>query len=609
LDTSLDARRAEVRAALSRGEPFEAFDLADHALADFPDDPVLCWVAALSLARAGATKQARARYDAFHLADLANTTADSALRIDIEALDARIAKDEAFAASGAERLRLTKDAAARYETIFRRTRNYYPGVNAATLSLLAGDPNRAEELAKEVLAACSATISHSDSEAYFVAVTEAEAALILGDPDSARASLAKAARAGNGDLAAFASTRRQLKMVCAARAIAPDVLAQLSTPTVIHYTGHLPGPRFPKPEETRVRHEIAEALERRKVGIGYGSLAAGADILFVEELLNRGAEANVTLPFNVEEFKQISVACGGDEWLARFDKCLAAAKTVTYATADEYLQDDSLFTYASTLAMGLALLRASFLDTEVGQIGVWDGAPTRSAAAVGTAADVEFWRSRGLWREIIDPHASDPGRKHHPVASSLRSSHRGGRIVRAMLFGDVKGFSKLREAQLPIFAREILGRFARVLDSYGRKILVRNTWGDGLYVVTADVETAANCSIDLQEEMATLVPEEHGLPRFMGLRLGGHLGPVFSVRDPVLKRWSYMGAHVSRTARIEPITPEGAVYVTEAFAAAIATDPSRGFVCEYVGQVPTAKEYGTMRMYSLRRLKQPQLRI
>lgn len=603
MDTSLDARRAEVRAAVARGELFEAFDLAEHALADFPDDPVLCWVAALSLARAGATKQARARYEAFHLADLAATASDAALRIDIESLDARIAKDEAFAADGAARVTLTKDAAARYEAIFRRSRNYYPGVNAATLSLLAGDTSRAEALAKEVLAACSATICSSDSEAYFVAVTEAEAALILGDPASASRSLSKAALARNGDLSAFATTRRQLKMVCAARAIPLDV-AQLQTPTVVHYTGHLPGSRFPKPEEGRVRLEIAEVLERRKVGIGYGSLAAGADILFAEELLNRGAEVNVTMPFNIDEFKQISVACGGDEWLPRFDKCLAAAKTVTYATVDEYLQDDSLFAYASTLAMGLALLRASFLDADVGQIGVWDGAPSRGATTVGTAGDVEFWRSRGLWREIIDPHASHPGRKHRSAAPSPKPPRRSDRrTIRAMLFGDIKGFSQLREAQLPIFAREVLGRFARVLDRYGSKILFRNTWGDGLYAVASDVETAALCAIDLQEEMATLVPEEHGLPQFMGLRLGGHLGPVFAMRDPVLKRRSYMGAHVSRTARIEPITPEGSVYVTEAFAAAIATDPSRRFACEYVGQVPTAKHYGTMRMYSLRRLR------
>ena len=60
-----------------------------------------------------------------------------------------------------------------------------------------------------------------------------------------------------------------------------------------------------------------------------------------------------------------------------------------------------------------------------------------------------------------------------------------------------------------------------------------------------------------------------GLPPTLGLRLGGHFGPVFPVYDPVLKQMAYMGRHVSRTARIEPVTPEGMVYVTDACAAAL----------------------------------------
>ena len=170
-----------------------------------------------------------------------------------------------------------------------------------------------------------------------------------------------------------------------------------------------------------------------------------------------------------------------------------------------------------------------------------------------------------------------------------------------MLFGDVKWFSKLSEAQRPVFVREVLGLFARVLDRHRRRILFRNTWGDGLYIVTADVETAANCAIELQEEMESLDFKRIELPDFLELRLGAHVGPVYRLRDPVLKRMCFTGAHVCRTARIEPITPEGAVYVTEAFAAALTTTLDVQFTCEYVGQVPAAKNYGIMRMYSLRR--------
>jgi class 3 adenylate cyclase len=64
---------------------------------------------------------------------------------------------------------------------------------------------------------------------------------------------------------------------------------------------------------------------------------------------------------------------------------------------------------------------------------------------------------------------------------------------------------------------------------------------------------------------------------------------------------AFMGSHVSRTARIEPVTPEGMVYVTDAFAAALAAARKPRFICNYMGAVPTAKNYGSMRMVALSR--------
>jgi hypothetical protein len=62
-----------------------------------------------------------------------------------------------------------------------------------------------------------------------------------------------------------------------------------------------------------------------------------------------------------------------------------------------------------------------------------------------------------------------------------------------------------------------------------------------------------------------------------------------------------MGSHVSRTARIEPVTPPASAYVTEPFAAALMLDGGEEFACDYVGHMPAAKDYGRLRMYRLRR--------
>ena len=47
------------------------------------------------------------------------------------------------------------------------------------------------------------------------------------------------------------------------------------------------------------------------------------------------------------------------------------------------------------------------------------------------------------------------------------------------------------------------------------------------------------------------------------------------------------------------MTPVGTVYATDAFAAALALRQSQ-YRCDYVGHMPTAKDYGRFRMYSLR---------
>jgi class 3 adenylate cyclase len=140
-----------------------------------------------------------------------------------------------------------------------------------------------------------------------------------------------------------------------------------------------------------------------------------------------------------------------------------------------------------------------------------------------------------------------------------------------------------------------------VLERHGEDVWYRNTFGDALYVVLANVAAAASCAVELQEAIAGLDLDARGLPEHLALRLGGHVGPVFRTYDPVLGNRAFMGSHVSRTARVEPVTPPGIVYVTEPFAAALMLGDHREFACDYVGHMPAAKDYGSLRMYRLRR--------
>lgn len=77
-----------------------------------------------------------------------------------------------------------------------------------------------------------------------------------------------------------------------------------------------------------------------------------------------------------------------------------------------------------------------------------------------------------------------------------------------------------------------------------------------------------------------------------------HMHPSHTVLNAI----NYTGVHTSRAARIEPITPPGSVYVSQAFAAIAETlrSAKSRIQCQYVGNVPLAKAYGLQPVYHLR---------
>jgi hypothetical protein len=72
---------------------------------------------------------------------------------------------------------------------------------------------------------------------------------------------------------------------------------------------------------------------------------------------------------------------------------------------------------------------------------------------------------------------------------------------------------------------------------------------------------------------------------------------VFGLEDPVTGQKTFTGSHVSRCARIEPITPPGQVYASQGFAALAAGQKVSEFICQFVKQAEWAKSYGTFPTY------------
>ncbi len=412
-----------LRDLVARGEFLLAYDEAQQDLAARPDDIEIAYLAVLALARSGATDRAEDQFLGLGLDRGAQRGATGRLAEDIDALFARIAKDRALSPRGEDRTSLATIAAERYQHAFERHGGSYPGINAATMWLVAGELTRARQLAGH-----AGELAAGDD--YWSVATRAEAALILHDVEAADALVKTAASTSDGAYAQRATTRRQLRLICQLVGADTAMLDALQNPPVVHYAGHrVTAPeehgRFPASNEPDVATAIAARLDELQPAFAYGSLASGGDILIAEALLARGVELHVVLPFVVADFVEASVAEAGADWVDRFDRCLQAAATVSYAADGPHIGDDVPFQLCSAVAMGDALRQSRLLEAECTQLVVWDG-DVGAHGIAGTAADVRTWSTTGRSTVIISSRPDDgpPSAPPVPVADAHDSAHR-----------------------------------------------------------------------------------------------------------------------------------------------------------------------------------------
>jgi len=676
---------ADIRAQLDAGRYFFAFDTVRAAAADHPKSLELSLLGALALLRSGAVEEARKwlapidrslqtgtmelRQIYQLLRDaLADAAADgrrgrrsdpdaAALeRVgrlidqirqvgrgeDVERLD-DISMLRLVVSIHREiwrRLGLAEDLAhARDMALeaFRQSRAPVDGIAAATLSWHLGKPRDARRLARESITLCAdedaALAAVADpSERHALAVAIGEARLLLGQRRAAVTAFERAAALAGGLHTRIVETLRDVRMLDARGLTVPDgVLAALRPPTVVIFAGQPIDPPgtdpaiFPPALEAVVRAGIDARLATLDASIGYCSAAAGSDLLFIEAMLDRGADVTVLLPFNLEDFVATRVRPAGHGWEQRFRNALKLVETVEYATQDRYLGHDMLLRFNNQIIDGLARLRARALLTDPHLMLVWDyAAPT----GAGTAADfMDHWPDirrlhildlddlRGAHVAALAPAGGQPAAAGATTAAAPSPAVPvTSRVIRTMLFADIVGFSKLREEHMPAFwafMRAVEARMGRT-----REIpLLVESWGDALYVAADGARALADYAMTLKNAMSDIDGAAHGLPTDLQLRIGLHAGPVFEGENPLTGRKIVYGSHVNRAARIEPVALPGNIYASHQFVALLETEESAArneaeltgrpyeqrYVSEYLGVLPLAKDYGLQPVYHLRK--------
>jgi hypothetical protein len=607
--SSADEVIGRVSGLIAQGDYLAAYDLVtDEAASALVSGGGINWIKltylrVLALARSGAIERAVQELDASGLEPAARAAVlPPGLAEDVAVLRARLVKDAAFLATGPGRQRLLVQAAAEYERVYRRMGRAYACINAATLHFLSGNADVARELAR----ATNALVRAVPDDPFWDAATRAEAALVLEDLDACEGALRLAGDARLDDRAARAATRRQLTLLCAHLKLDPRVvLAPIANPDVVHFCGHMAtsAERIGADDVGRVAAEIDRWVAARRIDAAWGALASGGDLLAAEALLRAAVPVHVVLPFGVDEFVDVSVRPAGRTWVGRFQECLAAAASVTITCDSGYEGDDSLFAFASRVAMGHVVNRARALTADAVQVAVWDGKP--SDAPAGTAQDVAAWRALGHESCVIATTNSVSSAKAPPRQS------RWERPIVGVVFGDAQGISRLDDPELLRFVEIVLGRVAVVLERFSKDVLIRNSWGDGIFIACTSIRAAALIALEIQESLRTVDFEAEGLPSDLTMRIAAHAGPVVSVHDPVRQAPGIFGRELTRAARIEPRTPPGEVYVASALAALLAVEPvttpastqsdtTYEIVPEYVGHVTTAKDFETLPLYVLR---------
>ncbi|MBL6749179.1 MAG: adenylate/guanylate cyclase domain-containing protein [Nevskia sp.] len=565
------ALRAEE--ALRAGNYVLCHDLATRAArAGQPglrDGPRLQYLSLLALANAGSADLAWRRYGALGLSE-------AELDEDWLALKGRLLKDRALVSGQPSDF---EQAALAYLAAYERTGGHFAAVNAASMFALAGARTRAQALAQEVLRitgdAAEAAVA-DELGRYYLAASAAEAALLGGDTQRCRLSLRRADRLEPANANARSRTRAQIRLLCRHLGIEDRFSAMLRLPPLMYLARS--AEQLAEVGATAATPDGAERIDALDAQV-FAPLLRPADLLAVEHFLRRGARLRLVLPASPEAVAARWQRSFGADWANRLSACLQQVSELT--ALQGFLEPELQWAerYVAAIAAGLARLAARQLGGACRRIEV-------AAAEAGGVALRETDDDGGILAPAL--HAA-------PAAREFGTQRR----FVGLLFADIAGFRRLPDDEMPRFWSQVMGSVALILAAHGDKVLFRHTWGDAINVVTEDARTAAEIALALRDCIDEVRRSESGMLGRIDLRIAAHFAPAYAGFDPIENVPNYYGSQLSLTARVEPVTPPGMIFVTEPFAASLALEAPDRFALHYAGEIELAKNFGKYRLFNL----------
>jgi len=685
--SALDCEQ-EIRFLIDEGQFFYAYDLSVKALEKHPDNTLLILLGALALINSGAVTKAcslldpvqeqletsdikaQKLYSLFHQCiqqSLQNKpNSDPNNDIELKSHELQLFKQlattiQTFSVDKSKNkdIKTLKVAAEVFYKIWEKNQqlddlklskklslecfildhSVFDGIRAAILSWISFDKKSAVSLAQQIQQQCieeKPQVSKQDLCQYYL--TLALTQLLLNDQSQAILSCKQAMLNLQGKHVQIVNMRKILTLMAAHKLNYPDELLDiLKPPVIVIFSGQpIDHPNseedfFPENIEHHVAHAISNKLDKINAEIGYCCATCGSDLLFIEAMLDRGAEVNIILPFAQEDFLNARIRYASQKWERRFKNALKLVSKVNWSTKDPYLNDDELFRYNNLLIEGGARLRAESLQTIPQLMVVMD---YLAPDFPGSAADF-----MDQWADISSLHMIDldnirekaVGETENDqstiniktavdnfVNDNVGSIYKTNiieskpRVIKSMLFADIVHYSKMSEEQLPAIF-EFLAEINEKITLQTAAIDLIESWGDALYVAMSSARDMADYAFALCQALEDADHTAYGLSIKPELRIGLHVGPVYQGIHPLTGRKIIFGQHVSRAARIEPITVPGEIYTSEHFVAVLKAEENVArhvahatqaafeikYYPEYIGILELPKKFGNQAVYHL----------
>ncbi len=468
-----------------------------------------------------------------------------------------------------------------YAKNFSATKNYYTGINAATMSAIAGKAVQGREIAASVIELIEPTAT-----SVWEMATLGEAYLLTKNRDRSVEYYIKARQLAGNDWGKVLSVHSQLWLLNHYVPVPKEVLRIFAPPIVVAFAGHMidapnrATPRFPASIEGKIKDSIKSAIRTLHASIGYCSLACGADILFAEAMTEEGGEVHVMMPFSKNDFVNTSLLFAGEQWVTRFE-ALQQKFPSTFITKDNYGANDDLFSLLGKVIFGAAVLRSQSYHQEPFLLTVLSEYDLKRREG-GTRDTIQMWPYPQRYTNI-NPDVLYTASEIVPSATSITRQQQTVISNRPVLFTACFEMVDM----LPM-ERERIEKLIKSLA--GEEQLSFKVYEEQEESIVVGLETEIALMDIVKSVWNSTAPFKPEKP----IRIGLHAAPVYvnSTENDI---------NIRLLRAISKYAPKGSICSSLGFASVLALYP-RKFQLDYVGviQLPDETESNGLYQVSLK---------